>query len=83
VMTHAEFAAWADTLPSYSEIEFEWANGNVTHLMARDIPRPGRRWTSLTSGTEVFGLAEALIDRGAVKVRIVKAEFHFRAAVDS
>jgi hypothetical protein len=69
-----------DALPSYTEIEIEMARPEVratlrgettTHrLMARDFPRPGRRFTNLTTGTEWFIDAESLERINAVAVRI-------------
>jgi hypothetical protein len=62
------FTMFADALPAYAEIEYTWDGHRTTRLMARDLPRPGRRWTSLTTGTELFGLAEALADRDDVTI---------------
>jgi hypothetical protein len=49
-----------EALPGYAEIELTFVTADdehqTVHLMARDIPGPGRRFTSLTSGTEWFSI---------------------------
>jgi len=55
------FVAVLESLPSYAEITLEFITNDgearrTFHLMARDIPGPGRRFTNLTHGTEWFEL---------------------------
>jgi hypothetical protein len=48
-----------DALPNYTEFVLEIVDGNRNtqwRLMARDIPRPGRRYTNLDSGMEWMDL---------------------------
>jgi hypothetical protein len=54
-----------DALPGYTEFVVEMPNHDraMTYtLMARDIPRPGRRYTCLTTGMEWMDLAAILAD---------------------
>jgi hypothetical protein len=52
-------ASVLEQLPSYAEVTLTGVRNDkpfVATLMARDYPREGRRFTSLTTGTEVFGV---------------------------
>lgn len=40
-------------IPSYVEVHVTF-HGRDMHLMARDLPKIGRRFTNLTTGTEWF-----------------------------
>jgi hypothetical protein len=66
-------AAFLDGLPSYAEVEITWSGDRKVHLMARDRPRRGRRFTSLTNGTELFNIDQALAAWGATSFRFVNA----------
>ncbi len=67
-------ARFCDGLETYVELT---VTGKLTpdrpeqtwRLMARDIPRPGRRFTNLTTGTEVLGIAEFLANVAATTVK--------------
>ena len=54
-----------EALPSYAEVDVTFIDDDtdrrrVYHLMARDIPGPGRRFTCLTTGTEWFDIGRIL-----------------------
>jgi hypothetical protein len=53
-----------EALPSYAEFELNFITTGDEHqtvrLMARDIPGAGRRFTSLTTGTEWFNIGRII-----------------------
>jgi hypothetical protein len=63
-MMDAEFMAdLLGRVPTYTEATFTLANGQQVRGIARDMPRPGRRWT--VNGWEWF-IDAALLDRISV-----------------
>lgn len=56
-------------LPSYTEATFTLQNGTTVKGIARDYPRPGRRWTT-TDGWEWFIDADSITDAGITNVTI-------------
>ena len=58
-----------EALPGYAEFELTFITTGdehqTVHLMARDIPGPGRRFTSLTTGTEWFSIDRIIEAREA------------------
>ena len=58
-----------EALPGYAEFELTFITvgdeHQTVHLMARDIPGPGRRFTSLTNGTEWFSIERIIKAREA------------------
>lgn len=65
LLTPDELFGALDMLPNHTEFDIECqsftSKGDIREekfrLMARDIPRPGRRYTCLTTGFEWFDLA--------------------------
>lgn len=65
LLTHAELIEALDMLPGHTEFDIETQSYTGTgdirierfRLMARDIPRPGRRYTCLTTGFEWMDLS--------------------------
>ena len=58
------------TVPTYTEATFTLANGQTVHGVARDMPRPGRRWT--VNGWEWFIDADLLNRVEVVKVDLAQ-----------
>jgi hypothetical protein len=69
-MNYENMATFLGQLPSYVEVTLLAYNLPEQHLMARDIPREGRRFTNLTSGTEWFITAESLANLGVTAIRV-------------
>ncbi len=52
-----------EALPGYAEVDITFTEGGDSqnfHLMARDMPGPGRRFTCLTHGTEWLDVSDII-----------------------
>ena len=66
-----------EALPSYAEVDVMFIDSDTDrrrtyHLMARDIPGPGRRFTCLTTGTEWFDISGILVSQDAQYITVTK-----------
>lgn len=66
-----------DNLPGYTNLVLEMVSmdrGPKWRLMARDIPRPGRRYTNLDTGMEWIGLNEIISNNDCYGIAVWTAD---------